>query len=377
MALNTSYPGATGFMSAVIDKWLSSKHMSLFTQRSPFFKILSDTGRIQGSGYGTNMREPVRTPTITGPQLQGVTNPYAGIEAQPMTGFTWAQWPLSEYVMDISWEEYDEKRAGGPVEMVNWVQAVLEQGHDKAMNKIMDDLWAAPESANSVGVRNQIMSIRTALNGGGSSATDQGASPRAQASQTATPIVSASGASAQTTVGGIPRAASGAAYWCTPLVNGTPYGSPGATALTAGVLSSIYNQAVQDTSHPNLIVTVDELQDKLQLLANFGGTNGGLMQQPGEKLDLGFDYIQWRRAKIIFDRRCPTSGYLSGTSTAIGNHMFVMNTNNFRLRMDGKKPKFKEVVLNRPIKEQFGTWYMALTANHLGNVHAVGFNLTS
>jgi hypothetical protein len=57
--------------------------------------------------------------------------------------------------------------------------------------------------------------------------------------------------------------------------------------------------------------------------------------------------------------------------------MFVMNTNNFRLRMDGKKPKFKEIVLNRPIKEQFGTWYIALTANHLGNVHAVGYNLTS
>lgn len=376
MTLNNNVPGATGFMSAVTELWLDNKHMSLFLQMSPFWGTLAEEGRIQGSGYGTVMKEPVRVPTLTGPQLQGISNPYTPIEAQPMTGFTWAQWVLSMYGMDISWTDYDAKRAGGYVEMVNWIDAVLEQGHDKAMNKMMDDLWAAPENANSIGVETQIMSILCALNGAAGSTGN--ASPPAQASQiNQTPYVLTSGATANTTVGALPRGQAGAAYWCTPLINGTPYGTPGATSLTTGTLNAIYKQALQDKSSPNLIVTVDQLEDKLQNLLQFGGTNGGTMFKPGGTADLAYDYIRFRRARIVFDRRCPTAGFFSGTSTAWTNMILCMNTNMFRLRMDGKKPKFKEVVSNRAIKEMFGTWFLALTAKNLGNCHSVALNVTA
>ena len=378
MALNTTVINATGFMSAVIDLWLDHKHESLWLQRSPFYAMLAERGRIKGSGYGTMMREPVRVPTVTGPQLTGVTNPWTAVAFQPMTGFTWAQWPLSEYIIPVAWENYQAKQAGGATEMVNWIEAILDQGHDIAMNKMMDDLWVGPENANAVGIRSQIMSLPMALNGGGSTSTDGGASPKAQASQVGqTPYTLTSGSTAVTTVGGLPRAATGAAYWSTPLVNGMPYGNTGSTPTTTRVLNASYKQALQDgNQHPNLIIAPDQIEDSLQGLAQFAGTNGGTQFKPGGTLDLGYDYLQFRRARMIFDRRCPTAAFLSGGSTSVGNIVYFIDVDKFRFLMDGRKPTFKEVVDATPTKKQFGEWNVALTAKHLGNTHCVTMNLT-
>jgi len=378
MAFNTTVVNATGFMSAVIDYWLDHKHESLWLQRSPFYSMLAERGRIKGAGYGIMMREPVRVPTATGPKLTGVTQPWVATAFQPMTGFTWAQWPLSEYTMPIAWENYQAYQAGGATEMVNWIEAILDQGHDIAMNQMMDDLWAGPEVANAVGVRSQIMSLPMALNGGTASATDGGASPKAQASQVGkVPYVLTSGATAVTTVGGLPRAAVGAAYWCTPLVNGMPYGSTGSTPTTTRVINATYKQALQDgNQHPNLIIAPDQIEDSLQGLAQFGGTNGGTQFKPGGTLDLGYDYLQFRRARMIFDRRCPTNCFDSATSTSRGNLVFFLDVDKFRFLMRSRKPIFKEVVDATPTKKQFGEWNVALTAKNLGNCHAVAENWT-
>ena len=375
MALVNSQTTVNGYNAAVRDAWLSKNFMFLFTQRSPIWAQFQAKGRIKPAGYGVQMREPLAVPVTTGPMLQGVANPYAYIEAQPMTGFTTATYPLSEYAMNISWDEYDMKRAGNPTEMVDWVQAIMENAWNRAMNKIMDDFWADPSLPASVGTRTQIMSIRTALNAGSTSATDGGASPAAQASQSVAGIVGTSGATVQYTVGGIPRNVTGGAYWCTPMINGSPY-SPGSTALTVLVLNDIYEEAFQDGMSPDLITCPTALFSKLQNLLTVGGSNGGTIYGPGDTAKFGFSHLNFRGAKIIPDRRCPTAGYISGTSTATGNQLFCMNTEYLTWRCNGNRPVFKEVVTTQPIHQEVGTWFVALTGRHLGNVHSVAYNLT-
>src|SRR5687767_5265957 len=145
---------------------MSSNHMSLFTQRSPFFKMLQLRGNIKPAGYGVTMREPLMVPVTTGPQLEGISNSYADRSPTPMTGYTSANWDLSMYLIDVSWDHYDDKRAGGPEEMVNWSEAHFRNAEQRSNNKILSHLWAVPENALSAGgVREQIMSIRTAING--------------------------------------------------------------------------------------------------------------------------------------------------------------------------------------------------------------------
>jgi len=364
----------SGFSTAVRDAWLSRNYMSLFTQRSPLWRMMAMSGRIQPSGYGVQMREPLMVPVDTGPQLQGQSNAYATIDAQPMTGFTQAEWLLSEYAINVSWQDYDMKRAGGKVEMVNWIQAIHENALERSDNKLMNDLWAAPEGPLTIGGRTQIMSLRTALNGGTTSTSGANILP-VQASQIQAPVVSATGATAQTTVGNIPRTATGAAYWCTPLINGSIY-SPGATPLTVQILNDTMEEAIQENKSPKLCICPSGLFSKLQNLLTIGGSNGGLVFHEADTARFGFHHLYFRGMRIVVDRRCPTAGFISGTATAVNNHMFCINTDYLTLRMDGNRPKFKTVVEPKLIEEELGSMYLALTSRHLGNVHCVNYNLT-
>lgn len=374
MAL-TATNNPSGFSTAVRDWWLSSNYMSLFTERSPFFKMLAMKGQIKGSGFGNRMREPLMVPVDTGPQLVGVENPYATNDAQPMTGFTEAHYDLSEYVIPVSWELYQEMRAGGDVEMVNWVQAIYQNAIVRSNEKLKNDLWAPPENIYSAGTRKQIASIRTFVNAGTTAATGANILP-IQANQSAVPVVGTTGSTAITIVGDIQRAAAGAAYWCPSVFNGSPY-SPGATALTIQSLNDLYEEAYQDGDAPDLILAPSQLYSKLQNLLVVGGGNGGTFLQPGDTARFGFDHLYFRGALIVVDRRVPTAGFLSGTSTAIGNHMFCLNLDHIKLRMKSNKPTFREVPTTQQIHQEVGAIYMCLTADHLGNVHSLGYNFTA
>lgn len=377
MALQSNDANANGFNSAVRDKWLSLNHMPLFTQRSPFLKKLQMMGRIQPSGYGIQMREPLMVPVITGPQLEGVTNAYADRSPQPMTGYTTAEYILSEYIIDVSWQDYDDWRAGGDVEMVKWREAHFRNAELRAFNTILSHLWANPEDANSVGVRQQIASIRTFINGGTTAATDGGALPPAQAEQSTVPVVNGSGATAQTTVGNIPRAVVGGAYWCPSLLGVGVGNHSGSEAFTIVVLNAIYEAAFQEGEEPDLILIPPDLFSKLNNLLTVGGSNGGQVFGESGLAKAGFSSIRFRGADVVVDRRVPTAGFQSGTSTSLGMQCFCLNLKHIAMRMNGRKPKFKEVPTNKPIQEHVGQWGIALTADHLGNVHSLHANLTT
>jgi len=371
MSLTNADASKNGFNSAVRDAWLSANHMPLFTQHSPILKMFQQMGRIKPAGYGTEMREPLIVPVTTGPQMEGVTNAYADRAPQAMTGYTSASFPLSEYIIDVSWQDYDDKRAGSEVEMVRWQEAHFINAEKRSFNKILNDFWANEDNAKSAGARDQIASIKTFINGGTTAATDGGASPAAQAEQTEVPICTLSSVVAVTLVGGIERSAAGAAYWCPPIHQG---GSTTSAALTLLQLNDLYQLAYQGDEHPNLIIMPPALFSKIQNLLSVGGGNGGQMYTGSKLAEAGFDAIKFRGAEIVTDRRCPTTSFNSNTSTAKLNNIFCLNMNHLTMRMDGKKPKFKDVQTNKPIQEHVGQWFMALTADHLGNVHARGVN---
>lgn len=373
MALQSSDSNANGFNSAVRDAWLSANHMPLFTQRSPFLKMLQLEGNIKPAGYGVQMREPLMVPVLTGPQLEGVSNAYADRAPQPMTGYTTAEYPLSEYIIDVSWQDYDDKRAGGEVEMVRWREAHFRNAVLRAFNTILSHLWTAPENSLSAGDRTQIASIRTFINGGTTTATDGGANPPAQAEQSATPLCAATTQTAVTLVGNIQRSAAGAAYWCPSLLGA----SGTSVALTVLVLNDLYEAAFQEGEEPNLIMLPPGLFSKLQNLLTVGGTNGGQVYGESRLAKVGFSSLRFRNAEIVVDRRVPTSGYYSGGSSLAQNHAFCLNMKHIKMRMDGKKPKFKDVPTNKPIQEHVGQWFIALTADHLGNVHSLRGDLTT
>jgi len=390
MALQNTAVAANGFASAVRDKWLEANYMLLTTRRTPLMMMLLLRGNIKKSGYGLTMREPVVTPAPTGPQLVGVTNSYAEVDPQPMTGFTTATYPLAQYLIPVSYSDRQMKEAGGPEEMVNWQQAVFQNALERSMLKLETDLWAPPENALSAGAENQIASIRTLINGGynygGTAPTDGGYTLLPlQPEQSAVAYVGTSGANAVTTVGNIQRSAVGAGYWCpgvvgSGLASGNPAAGgqilPGAQAFTIQVLNDLYELAFQTGNEPDLILAPSSIFSKLVYSLTTGGTNGGQIQEGSVLAKFGFSSLRFRGANIVVDRRCPTSGFLGGTSTATANQVFCINTRHLKMRVDGAKPTFKRVVVAEPIQFEVGQWFAAITSEHLGNVHAMGGNYT-
>ena len=370
MPLTNADAQANGFNSAVRDAWLSSNYMPLFTQRSPVLKMLQlRRGITKLRGYGDRMREPVMVPVTTGPQFHGVTTGYEEDNPEPMTGYTSAYYYLSQYKIDVSWDDYDTVRGGDPVEMIRWSEAHFKNALLRTFNTLLQHLWSPPETVGSTGIRTRIASLRTLLNSGGALTSDGGAQPPAQLNQLNPAIVGASGQTAITNVGSIERNAPGAAYWATNVWNTS--GTPAVQAFTVQVLNDIYEDAFQEGEEPDLIVVPASLFSKAQNLLTVGGSNGGTVFGESRLAKLGFSAIKFRNAELVVDKRCPTTGFVSGTATALGMHLFCMNMKHLFWRTTGNRPKFKEVVSNRLIEEHVGSWYGCLTADHLGNVHAV------
>lgn len=373
MALQSSDSGANGFNAAVRDAWLSHKFMALFYQRSPLFKKLQMNGQIKRAGYGIMQREPLLVPVLTGPQMEGVSNSFADIQPQALTGYTSAKYPLSQYLFDFAVEDYQMREAGGPEEEVRWMEANFQNANLRCLNKLLSDFWKAPENALSAGDRTQIASIRTFINGGTTAATDGGADPPAQAEQSANGVVQATGQTAVTLVGTIQRSAAGAAYWCPSFLGA----SGTSVALTVQILNDLYEAAFQDGEEPDMIILPPNLFGKIQNLITVGGGNGGQMFGESGKAKLGFSYVMFRNAMIAVDKRCPTSGFYSGGSSAAQAHCFCLNLRHIKFRADGTKPKYRQVFTNKPINEQVGDWYCCITADHLGNLHSFRADLTT
>lgn len=370
MALsNTAFDGK---LSLTISAWLSSNLEDVLLGNNAFFTKLRQMGKVKTGGFGIQMVEPLMFPDASGggPQVNGVTDPYALLTQTAMTGVTSASYTAAEYVIPVSVAQYDMDQQGSDTQKVDLVQSTMENALARFTSKLNADVWAPEENVGSAGTRSQMASIRTFFNAG-KGATTGGGTPQALPGQVGNQAVaSVANVNPVTVVGGIERNATGAAYFCTPLITA-------ADTLTMQVLSKIYSLTVRNSDHADLIIVHRDSMDKIQSLLTVGGGNGGQMFTNSKLADAGFEAVRYRGADIIASDEVPTSCFLNNSATAYGYNIFAINSNYLKLRAKSLKPEMLPHDDQRPIKVWTGRFVGQLTSSHLGRVHARHVNVTN
>jgi hypothetical protein len=351
---------------------LDNNFEDLILANIPVFMMLRMNANMQAGGYGTSMVEPIMFPDASGggPQPQGVTDPYAEITQSAMTGESAANYILSEYLIPVSVPNYQLKQQGSMTTKVDLIEGTFQNAVARFTSKLAVDLWADPITAASIGSRSSLMSL-LALYNAGTAATTGGGTPDALAEQVGNRgVCNASTETLQTTIGGIQRAAAGAAYWCTPIIRT-------ADTFTMQILSNIYSRATRNKDTPDYGVTTGPLFDKIQSLATLGGGNGGRFFSESKLADLGYDAVRWRNMEIVFDDYVPTTCYLNGAATQYGQNFLAINTKKMKLRQTASKPTFRRVDDPRPLMVWTGEWYGQITCKNPGRAgNARHVNLT-
>lgn len=360
---------ADGILSASIPIWMNNNWQSLFLQANPLFAKLKEMGQIK---FGATYRIPIWVPSAAGAAVAGVTDPYAAITHTSMDGATALDFTASEYLIPVSITEYDMRGNNTLTQKANWAEGVMKTAFEKVWAKLNADLWADPYAAAAIGSRGQIMSILHFMNGGTSATVTAAATPAEHAEQLGARcyvLISNTASTAQTTIGGINRALTAGGYIC-PVVRTT------SETFTVQVLSGVKTAASVNGKKPNFCVVPPALYDKLMSLYTLGGTNGGQFGTDSVLGKYGYEALRWGLMDVVPSDLCPTAAYVSGTTTAVGNQAFLLNTEYIQLNMDQKDLQVTEVPDLRPIKGWKAVWRGGLIGTP-GRMHARHANLTA
>lgn len=386
MALSSGDSTLQGLQSAVIDDFLTSRHVSFFNTLSPLFATLLQKGRIRPFGHGNRKRVPAMFPTSSGPQTEGITNPYAERSPMATTGFDSYEYTLAHYGKIMPIDEYELRQAGSnEVEKVRWKQAIIEKNLMEMKHKIAADLMANPETANSNGLsRARIGSLQTYLNGGNDTTTADSLEPATYSEQLNNGVVGTSGGTPLYDPGGIPRNATLAARVCTPVM--LVPGTASQEYVSVKLLAALCMAAKSEGNMPDLILVTPQIWIDLQQVATFGwqGTNaktasGGQVFGQSRLANLGFDAFEFMGADVVVDRRIPTSGFKTETSTATlgGHRMYAINTEYLWLEAASRRPMTTPFSDDKSLEQYRLDWMLQLVMSNGGNVHAVHPDVTA
>lgn len=368
MALsNTNFDGT---LATTAPGWIADTFEDMISSNNPFFAMLLEDGEGQVDELGQKAVHPFMFPSTTGPQTAGVVSGYDAVTKANTGGLTAAEYAWAEYYNVLAIEQLDIDKNSGKAQKVNLVKGVLKKGLLDFHEKLNADLWAYPENTNSAGARSQLCSIQTLINGGTSATTAGSATPLPRTLQTlARAVVVATGTSAVTTVGGVPRAAAGAAYWCPNVINT-------ADSFSVNVLSAGNTAASRRKDKPNLIVVTNAVYDRIATLASVGGSSGGRIYSDSKLANLGFNAFRFGDADIITDDMIPEACFASGTATAKGHNIFWINMKYLSLQYKSLKPEVTPLTDDRPIKSWGVRWVGQVTSGNLGRVHTRHVNVT-
>jgi hypothetical protein len=346
-----SNPNWNELATTTLNLWVSKNFANVFTGHNPLFYLLRKNGNVQTGGLGIKALEPLMYADPSGPQLEGVVDPYAEMTPSETVGWTNAEYAWCEKRLSVSIAELILDQQGSETMKINHLNTVKDISVKKFLEGLAFDLWRAEGSVGTAGdTRQYLGSILTYLNRGGS-ATTNGVTTFILGEQTysGTNGGAAVGTTPKTNVGNIERNGANGAFWCTPVYN------PAAnTAVSLDAMNYGYNLAVRDTDSPDLIVmnrtNYGTLMSILQGFQRF--TKGGLA-------DAGFDSMQFRGADIIMDDRCPAKTVL------------FINTSYLKLRCASMAPKFElKPDPHRTITNWNARWVGQITSGHLGRVHS-------
>lgn len=351
-------PNWNELATTTLNKWVAKNFADAFTGNNPFWYMLRKNSNIVTGGLGIKALEPTEYASPNGPQLEGVTDPYAEMTPSETDGWTNAEYAWCEKRLPVSIPELILDQQGSDTQKINYLDTVKDISIKKFMEGLNLDLWAAEGAVGSAGnSRQRLGSIRTYLNRGGTSTGNQnttfvwteqtyngGTQPGGIAVGT-TPI---------TNVGGIERNSANGAFWCTPVLNPTVN-----TTMSLSGMNQAYNKTVRGDDHCDLIIMNSSgYGDFMSILQGFQRyTKGGLA-------DAGFDSFTFRGADVVMDDHCPA------------NTVLFVNTKYFKLRALSMAPKFElKPDPNRTITNWNARWVGQITSGHLGRVHCRAANL--
>lgn len=352
MALNSNF---NELATTTLNLWGSRQFANIFTGHNPLWYMLRKRQNIQQGGLGIKVLEPLQYYDTSGPQVEGVADPYSQLTPMDTTGWTNAEYAWCEKRLSVSIPELIMDQQGSETQRINYLNTVKDISMKKFMEALNTDLWAAEGAAGSDGSsRLTLGSLRTYLNRGGTATTNTSNSyvlTEQLYNANAQPGGAAVGTTPLTKVGNIERNVANGGLWCTPVAN------PASTdTLTIAKMNYLYNLAVRDTDHPDLIVmgrgNFGDFMAIYQGYQRFVGNDSGLA-------DAGFESIRFRGADVIFDDKCPTL------------NIFAINTAYLKLRCASMAPQFKEKPdPHRTILNWNARWVGQISSGHLGRAHA-------
>lgn len=345
MALNSNF---NELATTTLNLWASMKFADAFSGHNPLFYRLRQQGNIQTGGLGLKALEPWEYPSLNAPSLVGVTSGYNQFTPTETEGWTNAEYSWCEKAMDVSVEQLILDQQGPETRKLNYLDQLKSNRMKAFMEGVNADMWRDPSLAGANGAsRAYFGSLRCYFNrGNGSTPT----SIPAPLSEQVGSVIESS----LTTVGGIDRTQTAAAYWCTPV-------NTSALTNTQTNYQSIVSLATRGNDRPDLIITT---RANYNVLA---GVLLGLRQYLGSSLnDAGFKgVLNFDGCDVFFDDNCPAS-------TA-----FAINTEYLKFRANTMKPKFTYTPDPDRLIER---WKLRLvgqiTSGNLGRVHARASNIT-
>lgn len=354
MALNSNW---NELATTTLNLWCATDFANVFSSHSPLWYRLRQQKNIQTGGLGLKALEPFEYPDVNGPQVEGVSDPYAEMTPAETYGWTNAEYTWCEKRLSVSIPELTMDLQGSDTQKINHLNAVKDISVKKFLENLNLDLWRGEGAVGAGGASRQYLgSLRAYLNRGDTGTVNPGSVPAPLANQlyaASEPGGAAIGTSPLTMVGGIERNSAQGAYWCTPL-----YVPGNADTMTQAALNYVYNLAVRNNDYPDLIVMGRNNYGALMAILQ-----GYQRYTDGDLADAGFMSMKYMGADVVFDDNCPAN------STA--GQVFFINTKYIKLRCATLQPKFEyKPDPNRTILNWNARWVGQITSGNLGRVHS-------
>jgi hypothetical protein len=339
-------PNFDNFTSSTISNYVNKKYRSMWAQKDPLIFRIMQAGNAKpnhGNKYVLQFSYP--SPVINKPT--GISDGFQAIPMPTQTGgFSAFEFTPAYFAMHCGIEKYEVKAQGGSTQLIDIVQATLDQNMNSWIQFYRRQFWAAEATAGSNGSqRNVLVSLRTMFNGGGTNTTGGGGDPAPKAPQ----LTAAVGTTPLTLFGGVERNAPGGAYQCPNLFVPTTNFTPSAT-----LLFRLYNSTMVEGANGSC----DLMFMPENLYTYFDTIIASQQRWTGESqmAKLGFNAFRLKGCEVVFDDYVPSSVNLG---VANSNQIFAINTESLRLFYDEEKPVFKKNPLpDRPGLENY-------TADHL------------
>lgn len=342
--------------SATISRYVGRKYKNHVPSHHPLlFKIWERGNAMEGHGYQYSI--PIRVPSPVGPKVSAVTDGYLPLPPPvEMGGFTDYTYTPAMFAMNVALDEYDIAAQGPGTTIIPYYQAKIDSAFDSFNEFYQASIWAAENALGSAGnYRGAMGSLRTYVNGGGTSTTG-GALPPSKPNQTTAAV----GTTPITLVAGVERNQTGGAYVCPNLFNPASPATP-----SVQLLAKVYNSTILNGAAADLIIMGEDLY------GYFDSVVAAQQRYTGTGTDLatvGFESFNFKRANVVFDDNCPSD---ANQLTTNQNNIFCLSTENFFLYYNTMAPKFvRKDYPDRPLQNYQGLHILQLCSDHLGRRQA-------